>query len=138
MDISQAPSLSDPAFHFHQANLTLADAPRDVVAACQKAFGPRIDALLNIAGIRDYNASVATLTDEDWEKIIAVNLTAPVKLTREVIKVMLEQKSGSIVNVASKAGTSGAAAGAAYTASKHGLVSLVVEMVRDSRMRSPL
>lgn len=67
--------------------------------------------------------SVDTLTDEAWDRLIAVNLTAPVKLMREVLPVMKKVGSGSIVNVCSVAGTSGHFAGVAYTASKHGLVS---------------
>ncbi|OKO92262.1 Levodione reductase [Penicillium subrubescens] len=70
----------------------------------------------------DRNNSVDSLTDEMWDRCIAINLTAPVKLMREVIPIMREQKSGSIVNVGSKAATSGAASGVAYTASKHGLI----------------
>lgn len=70
----------------------------------------------------DQNSGADNVLDEDWDRIIAVNLTAPVRLMREVLKVMKAQKSGSIVNVSSKAGISGAVAGVAYTASKHGIV----------------
>lgn len=127
VDISpeaHAPKSSTP-YHFLRANLTDRDSPAKVVEACQKAFGPRIDALCNVAGILDYSSSAATVRDAEWEKVLAVNLTAPTMLMREVLKVMLKQKSGSIVNVASKAGQSGAVSGVAYTASKHGLVSLL-------------
>jgi NAD(P)-dependent dehydrogenase (short-subunit alcohol dehydrogenase family) len=92
------------------------------VKACIEAFGRRIDILLNVAGIMDLNHSADTVEDAMWDRVIAVNLTAPVKLMREVLVVMKEQGYGSIVNVASKAGTSGAVAGVAYTSSKHGLV----------------
>lgn len=90
--------------------------------ACVEKFGGRIDVLLNVAGIMDLNQSADTVEDEMWDRVIAVNLTAPVRLMREVLGVMKAQGSGSIVNVSSKAGLSGAAAGVAYTASKHGLV----------------
>ncbi|KAF8982213.1 hypothetical protein BDQ17DRAFT_1437997 [Cyathus striatus] len=122
VDISPPPPISSENFAFFQVNLTDASAPAQIVEQCLEAFGGRIDALLNIAGISDHLASVDKYTDEVWEKVIAVNLTAPVRLMREVVKVMKKQKSGCIVNVASKAGTSGAVAGVAYTASKHGLV----------------
>ena len=68
------------------------------------------------------------MSDEMWEKVMAVNLTVPVKLMREVVGVMKTQgdgekgNGGSIVNVSSKAGISGEVAGVAYTASKHALV----------------
>ena len=79
---------------------------------------------MNVAGVMDLNHSADTLEDEMWDRVIAVNLTAPVKLMREVLAVMKAQGSGSIANVCSKAGLSGASAGVAYTASKHGLVCL--------------
>jgi NAD(P)-dependent dehydrogenase (short-subunit alcohol dehydrogenase family) len=82
-----------------------------------EAYGEKVDALFNIAGVMDNHGSVDTLTNESWERCLAVNLTAPVELMREVIPIMRREKSGSIVNLASKAGTSGAASGVAYTAS---------------------
>ncbi|KAK7448426.1 hypothetical protein VKT23_013689 [Stygiomarasmius scandens] len=109
-------------FNFVQTDITQQNAARAIVSACQSAFGSRIDALINVAGILDKNAGVDNLQDEDWDRVIAVNLTAPIKLMREVINVMKVQKSGCIVNVASKAGTSGAVSGVAYTSSKHGLI----------------
>ncbi|GES64075.1 short-chain dehydrogenase/reductase SDR [Aspergillus terreus] len=107
-------------FKFLQCDLASApDAADDVVRACTDAYGPRIDALLNIAGVMDHYGSVDTLADATWEKCLAVNLTAPVKLMRAVIPFMRGSATGgSIVNVASKAGLSGGAGGVAYTASK--------------------
>ncbi|GFF78861.1 NAD(P)-binding protein [Aspergillus udagawae] len=124
VDISSPPrSLIDHSnFRFVEGNLSLEPTPKRVVEACVKAFGGRIDGLLNIAGVMDLNQSVDSLSDTMWESCIAINLTAPVKLMREVIPIMRQQKSGSIVNVASKAALSGAVSGVAYTASKHGLV----------------
>ncbi|EPS35037.1 hypothetical protein PDE_10002 [Penicillium oxalicum 114-2] len=105
-----------------QCDLTDLDIPKTIVKACLSAFGNRIDILMNIAGVLDHNASVDTVTDADWNRCMAVNLTAPVRLMREVIGEMRMQKSGVILNMASRAGMSGAAAGVAYTASKHGLI----------------
>ncbi|EXJ90057.1 hypothetical protein A1O3_03125 [Capronia epimyces CBS 606.96] len=107
---------------FLQCDLTETSTPKKVVQGCVGAFGGKIHGLLNIAGMMDNNSSVDTLRDRDWDKIVAVNLTAPVKLMREVVPVMVQGGGGSIVNVSSKAGTSGAIAGVAYTATKHGLV----------------
>lgn len=121
-DLSPAPSISSKNFGFLQANLIDPATPDKIVEACTTAFGKKIDALLNVAGIPDQNSSVDTLTDTNWEKAIAVNLTAPVKLMRAVVPIMISNGGGSIVNVASKAAMSGAAAGVAYTASKHGIV----------------
>ena len=86
-------------------------------------FGPQIDVLVNCAGISDGWSSADTLQDSEWERVMAINLTVPVRLMTAVLPLMKEQGKGAIVNVASKAAVSGAAAGIAYTASKHGLVS---------------
>ncbi|CEL11270.1 SDRa [Aspergillus calidoustus] len=124
VDIRPPPSTltSQSNYACLQYDLSSSSTVSDIVAACEGAFGPRIDGLLNIAGVMDLNQSADTLADEIWERCIAVNLTAPVKLMREVLPVMQRQGGGSIVNVASKAALSGAVSGVAYTASKHGLV----------------
>lgn len=120
VDISSSPEslTSNSHYKFVQCNLCDEKAPKEAVNACLTAFGGRIDGLLNIAGVMDLHQSVDTLSDEMWERCIAVNLTAPVKLMREVIPIMIRHNRGSIVNVASKAALSGAVSGVAYTASK--------------------
>ncbi|KAJ7367042.1 short-chain dehydrogenase/reductase SDR [Mycena albidolilacea] len=126
-DISPAPDSIQATgaagkFAFTQGDLTKAEAPRALVEACQKKFGEKIDILLNVAGVMDTFASVATVTQAEYERVVAVNLNAPIWLMQEVVKVMKVHKSGAIVNVSSKAGMSGAASGLAYTVSKHGLI----------------
>jgi NAD(P)-dependent dehydrogenase (short-subunit alcohol dehydrogenase family) len=110
-------------FQFLQCDLASPTGPADAVKACHVAFGPRIDILQNVAGIMDTYNSADTFTDDTWDRVIAVNLTGPVKLMREVLQAMKSQGSGAIVNIASSAATSGNWAGVAYTASKHGIVS---------------
>ena len=86
-------------------------------------FG-RIDVLANVAGIVDRLLPVVELEDDVWQRVIGVNLTGPMYTCRAALPLMLEAGRGAIVNVASVAGTGGAKGGAAYTASKHGLVGL--------------
>lgn len=121
------------AFAFHQADLTASGAAADAIAACITKFGESIDVLVNCAGISDGWSSADTLKDSEWEHVMAINLTVPVRLMTAVLPYMTKQKAGAIVNVSSKAGVSGAAAGIAYTASKHGLVCFATLMV-SSRM----
>lgn len=84
----------------------------------------KLDVLVNNAGIMDYMAGVGEVTDEIWQKVLAVNLHGPMYTSRRAVQVMLEAGHGSIVNITSSASLSGAVAGAAYTASKHGLLGL--------------
>ncbi|MFF4507398.1 SDR family NAD(P)-dependent oxidoreductase [Streptomyces sp. NPDC001401] len=83
-----------------------------------------VDVLVNNAGIMDRMSALADVGDAEWERVIRVNLTAPFLLTRAVLPHMLQAGRGAIVNTASEAGIRGSAAGAAYTASKHGVVGL--------------
>lgn len=99
-----------------------ADAERMVTAAVER-FG-RIDALCNVAGIMDAFVPVGDLTDAQWTRVLAVNLTGPMLTCRAAIPLMLGSGGGAIVNVASVGGFLGSRGGAAYTTSKHGLIGL--------------
>lgn len=108
-------------FTYYQANLTDDQAVEHAVAKCIGKHN-RIDILVNCAGISDGWSSADTLHMEELEQVLSINLTVPIRMMKAVLPAMKEQKSGSIINVSSKAGMSGATAGIAYTASKHGLV----------------
>ncbi len=94
-----------------------------VTTTAVERFGG-VDVLVNNAGIMDRMSALADVSDAEWERVIRVNLTAPFLLTRAVLPHMLAAGKGAIVNTASEAGLRGSAAGAAYTASKHGMVGL--------------
>lgn len=87
------------------------------------AYG-RLDVLCNNAGVMDYMQGVGEVDDDIWRRVLSINLDGPMFTSRRAIRQMLTQGGGSIINVASTAGIHGGAAGAAYTASKHGLVGL--------------
>lgn len=93
------------------------------VASTLSAYG-RLDILVNNAGIMDRMLPVADVPDDLWDRIMAVNVTGPFRLTRRIVPIMLKQGSGSIVNVSSVAGLGGGKAGTAYTTSKHALLGL--------------
>ncbi|MDH6626147.1 NAD(P)-dependent dehydrogenase (short-subunit alcohol dehydrogenase family) [Streptomyces sp. LBL] len=96
----------------------------EVVERAVDAFG-RVDVLVNNAGIMDRMSALGETGDSEWERVIRINLTAPFLLTRAVLPHMLAAGRGSIVFTASEAALRGSTAGAAYTASKHGIVGLV-------------
>ena len=95
----------------------------EVVAEAAGAHGGA-DILVNNAGVMDWFLPAGDVDDETWERVFAVNVTAPMRLMRAVLPAMLEQGRGAIVNIASVAGVSGGGAGIAYTASKHALVGM--------------
>lgn len=95
-----------------------------VVKKAVDEFGS-LDILVNNAGIMDNFVPVGELEDSLWSKVMDINLNGPVKLCRAAIKHMKNQKDGGvIINNASVGGLFGARGGAAYVASKHGLVGL--------------
>lgn len=97
------------------ADITESDGTSAILAAA----GEQIDGLANVAGIMDGFEPTADIADSTWERVLAVNLTGMMTLTRAVLPVMLGRGRGSIVNVGSEAGLRGSAAGTPYTTSKH-------------------
>lgn len=99
-------------------------ASQEGVDAVVAAADGRIDGLANVAGIMDGFLPPGEIDDGTWERVMAVNLTAPMRLTRAVLPAMVEAGKGAIVNVSSEAGLRVSVAGVAYAASKHALHAL--------------
>ena len=102
-----------------------------------KRFG-RIDVLVNNAGIVDQHTPAIRATDELWDTVVAVNLTGTFYFCREALRHMIGAQAGSIVNVSSIAGAYGNG-GAAYSASKYGVVGLTKNIaIQYAGHRHPL
>lgn len=86
--------------------------------------GKGIDVLINCAGIYDELKPAHGTSTELWKRVFAINLDAAFMLIRAVLPHMQKAGSGSIINIASVSGVRGGSGGAAYTASKHGLIGL--------------
>ncbi|MCY8935477.1 SDR family NAD(P)-dependent oxidoreductase [Peribacillus frigoritolerans] len=84
-------------------------------------FG-QIDIVVNNAGIFDKYTNSLETTEEQWDLIFNINLKAVYKITNLVLPGMIERGNGTIVNIASIAGLVAQMGGAAYTASKHGVI----------------
>lgn len=94
------------------------------------AHWKRIDVLVNNAGItRD--GLLISMQDEDWDNVIETNLNAAFRATRSVAKVMLKQRSGSIVNISSITGMMGNKGQANYSAAKAGLIALTKSLAKE-------
>ena len=103
-----------------QGDISKQETVDRIVSACEG----KCDALANNAGVMDSFCPIGEVTDEVWDRVFGVNVWGVMRMTRAVIPMMLEQGGGSIVNTTSLAGVTGAAAGAAYTASKHAVVGI--------------
>jgi NAD(P)-dependent dehydrogenase (short-subunit alcohol dehydrogenase family) len=87
-----------------------------------------VDVMVNNAAVVDRLGRAHEADVDEWNRLLAVNLTGPFLFCHEVLPSMLARGGGVIVNVASVAGLRGGRAGAAYTASKHGLVGLTLNI----------
>ncbi|MDQ0877489.1 NAD(P)-dependent dehydrogenase (short-subunit alcohol dehydrogenase family) [Paenibacillus sp. V4I3] len=105
------------------ANVTKEEDIQAMVDKAVEAFGS-VDILVNNAGIMDDFRLIGTMEDDLWERVLAVNLTGPMRAIRKALPFMLEKGEGVIVNIVSTAGITGGKGGVAYTSSKHGLVGL--------------
>ena len=112
----------------------VADAARreDVdrlVEAAKQEFG-RLDVVVNNAGVtRD--ALLIRMKDDDWDHVMDVNLRGAFLMTRAAAKVMMRQRSGRIINIASTAGAMGNAGQVNYSAAKAGLIGFTKATARE-------
>jgi 3-oxoacyl-[acyl-carrier protein] reductase len=90
----------------------------------------RIDVLINNAGVA-YDGPIATFADERFEKLIDINLTSSLLLTKWVVRLMLLRASGNIINISSIIGERGYAGLAAYSASKAGMLGMTRSLARE-------
>jgi 3-oxoacyl-[acyl-carrier protein] reductase len=114
----------------HQGDVGSAEDCRRTIQEVIDRHG-RLDILINNAGIT-IDKTVAKMTDEDWNKVIAVNLSGAFFLAQAALNHMLERGSGRIVMVSSVIGEVGAIGQANYAASKSGLFGLTKTLAREA------
>ena len=111
------------------ADITQADQVDRLVQSALAAFG-QVDVLVNNAGVVS-NAPVLDLSEDEWDRTIAVNLKGVFLCSQRAAKAMAARHSGRIINIASLSGKVGAPGQAAYCASKHGVIGLTLVMAID-------
>jgi NAD(P)-dependent dehydrogenase (short-subunit alcohol dehydrogenase family) len=113
------------------ADITRSGTPEACVAATEEGLGP-IDVLVNNAGVFVWRPFLQ-LSPDDWDRVIATNLTAAAAFCRAALDRMVERRRGRIVNVASIHGMRGDANVAAQSAAKFGLIGLTQSLAREFR-----
>ena len=104
-------------------------ATEETVKQIKDDFG-RIDVLVNNAGITK-DGLMLRMTEQQWDAVIAVNLKSAFNYIHAVLPIMIRQKSGSIINMASVVGVHGNAGQANYAASKAGLIALAKSIAQE-------
>jgi 3-oxoacyl-[acyl-carrier protein] reductase len=120
--------------HIVEANLSDKDSVEALVPAAEAAMDG-LDILVNNAGVTRDNLFMR-MKDEEWDTVIAVNLTAAFRLSRAAVKGMMRRRFGRIVNVGSVVGATGNPGQGNYAASKAGLVGMTKALAAEVASRS--
>lgn len=114
---------------FFQLDLTNSQEVNECISAIKAEFG-RVDVLVNCCGIAHRKTIIDTTPDE-WDHVMTVNLKTAFLTSKSVIKLMIKQRCGSIINIGSGWGLAGGDRASAYCASKGGIVQLTRAMAVD-------
>jgi 3-oxoacyl-[acyl-carrier protein] reductase len=113
-----------------------ADGQAEAIVKAALAFGDgRLDILVNNAGITRDNL-LLRMSEEEWDAVLDLNLRGAFLVTRAVMRPMMKQRSGRIVNVSSIAGVAGNAGQANYAAAKAGLIGFTRTVAREMASRN--
>ena len=119
--------------HVAPADLSDAQSVEGLIGLAEEVIGG-VDILVNNAGLTRDMLSMR-LTDDDWQSVIDVNLTATFRLSRAVIRGMIKRRWGRIINIASVVGVTGNAGQANYAASKAGMIGMSKSMAQEVASR---
>jgi 3-oxoacyl-[acyl-carrier protein] reductase len=119
--------------HVVEANLADKEAVEALVPAAEAAMAG-LDILVNNAGVTRDNLFLR-MKDEEWDTVIAVNLTAAFRLSRAAVKGMMRRRYGRIVNIGSVVGSTGNPGQGNYAASKAGLVGMTKALAAEVASR---
>jgi len=118
-----------------QANLSDAASVEALPKTAEEAAGAGIDILVNNAGITKDNLFMR-MKDEEWDQVIAVNLTAAFRLSRAVLRGMMKKRWGRIIQISSVVGATGNPGQGNYAAAKAGLVGMTKSLAAEVASRN--
>ena len=118
-----------------QANLSDIASVEALPKAAEEAAGSPIDILVNNAGITKDNLFMR-MKDEEWDQVIAVNLTAAFRLSRGVLRAMMKKRWGRIIQISSVVGATGNPGQGNYAAAKAGLVGMTKSLAAEVASRN--
>jgi NAD(P)-dependent dehydrogenase (short-subunit alcohol dehydrogenase family) len=121
---------ADQPLYIHHGDVADPEDCSRIVCEVLENHG-RVDILVNNAGITG-DRLVAKMTEEDWHKVIEVNLSGPFFMSKAVLGPMVEQGFGRIVNISSIIGQTGNIGQVNYAASKSGLVGLTMSFAKEA------
>lgn len=121
---------------FVQGNVANFEDAEKMVNETKESFG-KIDVLVNNAGITK-DGLLMRMAKEDFESVIDVNLVGTFNVTRNVVPIMVKQKSGRIINISSVVGVAGNAGQTNYSASKAGIIGFTKSLAREVASRNIL
>ena len=127
---SLAGSLAHERVHVCPADLSDPAAPDALVAAAEGAAGAGLDILVNNAGLTRDGLALR-MKDEDWSRVLEIDLAAPFRLCRAALKGMVRRRSGRIVSIASIVGVTGNAGQANYAAAKAGMIGMSKSLAQE-------
>jgi 3-oxoacyl-[acyl-carrier protein] reductase len=119
--------------HVLPADLAVPEEAAKLIADAEAAMG-KVDILVNNAGLTK-DGLVLRMSDADWDKVLNVDLGAPFRLTKAVLKFMLRRRAGRIINIGSIVGTTGNPGQANYCAAKAGLVGMTKSLAQEVASR---
>jgi len=119
---------------FYKMDISIEEEVNNTVAKIIKD-ATQIDILVNNAGITN-DKLLLRMTKEDWERVIKINLTGTFLVTKAVIKQMIKQRYGKIINIASVIGMIGNAGQANYAASKAGIIGFTKSCAKELAARN--
>jgi len=117
-------------FKSYGGNLTDDAAIDSIVAAVVRDLGP-VDILINNAGITGPTLPVHQVPTNDWDRTLAINLRTPFVLSRAIVPMMIERRTGTIINISSIAGKMAYPLRTPYASSKWGLIGLTLTMAQE-------